>query len=163
MPLIYEIPLMAYRILIITLYLCQYYFMLYLITLNITYSNLPFAFGIDFDGNYGYVKDGADTVTPFKRGSLKQITTATLKHVGEQAAFPTTTMLVSISTSGWGSPYCGTWATRESGNPGLYAATITPNGAYSVSATLDWNRNIITVSQIQTTNCPIYMSAYELI
>lgn len=154
---------MAYRILIITLYLCQYYFMLYLITLNITYSNLPFAFGIDFDGNYGYVKDGADTVTPFKRGSLKQITTATLKHVGEQAAFPTTTMLVSISTSGWGSPYCGTWATRESGNPGLYAATITPNGAYSVSATLDWNRNIITVSQIQTTNCPIYMSAYELI
>ncbi len=29
----------------------------------------PFRFGIDSDGNYGYYKDGADTVTPFKTGS----------------------------------------------------------------------------------------------
>lgn len=28
-------------------------------------SNLPFALGIDTDGNYGYIKDGADSVTPF--------------------------------------------------------------------------------------------------
>lgn len=26
----------------------------------------PFAFGVDADGNYGYIKEGADTVTPFK-------------------------------------------------------------------------------------------------
>ena len=26
----------------------------------------PFSFGIDSEGNYGYIKDGADTVTPFK-------------------------------------------------------------------------------------------------
>lgn len=28
----------------------------------------PFKFGIDENGNYGYIKDGADTVTPFKTG-----------------------------------------------------------------------------------------------
>ena len=31
-------------------------------------AKLPFAFGIDADGNYGYYKAGADTVTPFKTG-----------------------------------------------------------------------------------------------
>ena len=29
-------------------------------------SNLPFALGIDDNGNYGYIKAGADTVTPFR-------------------------------------------------------------------------------------------------
>ena len=28
---------------------------------------MPFAFGIDENGNYGYIKDGADSVTPFKK------------------------------------------------------------------------------------------------
>ena len=31
-------------------------------------EDLPFKFGIDNDGNYGYYKAGADTVTPFKTG-----------------------------------------------------------------------------------------------
>ena len=30
--------------------------------------SLPFRFGIDENGNYGYYKVGADTVTPFKTG-----------------------------------------------------------------------------------------------
>ena len=29
---------------------------------------VPFSFGVDTNGNYGYIKDGADTVTPFKTG-----------------------------------------------------------------------------------------------
>ena len=33
----------------------------------------PFRFGIDADGNYGYYKVGADTVTPFKNGEAFQI------------------------------------------------------------------------------------------
>ena len=32
-------------------------------------SNLPFKLGIDENGNYGYIKDGADSVIPFKKGS----------------------------------------------------------------------------------------------
>ena len=31
-------------------------------------EKLPFKFGIDENGNYGYYKAGADTVTPFKSG-----------------------------------------------------------------------------------------------
>ena len=32
-------------------------------------DKVPFKFGITEDGQYGYIKDGADTVTPFKSGS----------------------------------------------------------------------------------------------
>jgi len=31
-------------------------------------ENVPFKFGIDENGNYGYYKEGADSVTPFKTG-----------------------------------------------------------------------------------------------
>ncbi len=30
------------------------------------FDDIPFKFGIDSNGNYGYIKVGADTVTPFK-------------------------------------------------------------------------------------------------
>ena len=33
-----------------------------------SYNGIPFNFAIDDDGNYGYIKAGADTVTPFKTG-----------------------------------------------------------------------------------------------
>ena len=33
--------------------------------------NCPFKFGVDSNGNYGYYKDGADTVTPFKTVAKK--------------------------------------------------------------------------------------------
>ena len=37
-------------------------------TINTEITNkIPFGFGIDSNGNYGYIKAGADTVTPFKR------------------------------------------------------------------------------------------------
>lgn len=36
-------------------------------------NDLPFALGVDTDGNYGYIKDGADTVTPFKGAYNKVI------------------------------------------------------------------------------------------
>ena len=32
-------------------------------------ENVAFRFGIDDNGNYGYYKDGADTVTPFSKGA----------------------------------------------------------------------------------------------
>ena len=33
--------------------------------------NIPFSFGIDKNGNYGYIKAGADSVIPFKRIAKK--------------------------------------------------------------------------------------------
>ena len=38
------------------------------------------SFGIDTNGNYGYYKDGADTVTPFKKGSVKKFASSTLTY-----------------------------------------------------------------------------------
>lgn len=34
---------------------------------------MPFGFGIDADGNYGYIKDGADTVIPFKSNDFEVV------------------------------------------------------------------------------------------
>ena len=36
-------------------------------------KSLPFKLGIDKDGNYGYIKDGADTVTPFSNNDPKKL------------------------------------------------------------------------------------------
>lgn len=33
-------------------------------------TGVPFKFGVDENGNYGFIKDGADTVTPFKQGGI---------------------------------------------------------------------------------------------
>lgn len=35
----------------------------------------PFAFGVDENGNYGYIKAGADSVTPFNKGQAKLLAT----------------------------------------------------------------------------------------
>ena len=40
-------------------------------------------FGIDKDGNYGYIKEGADTVTPFKKGYEDTPATATAEQITE--------------------------------------------------------------------------------
>lgn len=39
--------------------------------INQSLANGKIKFGIDLSGNYGYIKDGADTVIPFKNGKLK--------------------------------------------------------------------------------------------
>lgn len=41
---------------------------------NTTTDNVPFAFGVDENGDYGYYKAGADTVTPFKSKHDETIT-----------------------------------------------------------------------------------------
>ena len=39
-------------------------------------GDIAFQFGVDSDGNYGYIKAGADTVTPFKSAEEKSYTLA---------------------------------------------------------------------------------------
>ena len=40
-------------------------------------NKIPFKFGIDENGNYGYIKDGADSVTPFKKLNIKLVASNT--------------------------------------------------------------------------------------
>lgn len=52
-------------------------------------TNMPIKFGVDADGNYGYYKAGADSVTPFKKGgtlvreTLGSISTTTTFKIKE--------------------------------------------------------------------------------
>lgn len=55
---------------------------------------LPFSFGIDADGNYGYYKDGADTVTPFKKNPPS--TNGGLE-VSQREAMPTPTVTIQYN------------------------------------------------------------------
>ena len=66
-------------------------------------ANIPFPFGIDDDGNYGYKKAGADTVTPFSVGilsgnlSFASVSRATsLKLTGVK----TNTLVIAILNTG---------------------------------------------------------------
>lgn len=43
------------------------YLRIYILNLCQSLANGKIKFGIDSSGNYGYIKDGADTVIPFKR------------------------------------------------------------------------------------------------
>lgn len=74
-------------------------------------DSLPFKFGIDENGNYGYYKVGADTVTPFKsgevtilRGVLPKLATTTLvleKDTNKiDLSVPFNDSYVSISVNG---------------------------------------------------------------
>ena len=50
-------------------------------------KSLPFKLGIDKDGNYGYIKDGADTVTPFKTDTSIQVVASATGKTGSESAF----------------------------------------------------------------------------
>lgn len=45
-------------------------------TSQLNSGDIAFQFGVDSDGNYGYIKAGADTVTPFKSAEEKSYTLA---------------------------------------------------------------------------------------
>lgn len=52
-------------------------------------------FGIDSDGNYGYIKDGADSVTPFKSSTNCTITLKMPWH-SSYAMYGTITVTIKI-------------------------------------------------------------------
>lgn len=54
-------------------------------------------FGIDADGNYGYIKDGADSVTPFKSGYSNAKVVASTDSTSQQT--------VSVSSDTYGEDF----------------------------------------------------------
>ena len=81
-------------------------------TLN---SNVPFKFGVDSSGNYGYIKAGADTVTPF----LTRTGNATESHVLSGYTFS------NASSSG---------LTGSMTNNGAKTASLNCGGSYTIPA-----------------------------
>ena len=53
----------------------------------ILYNDIVFPFGIDSDGNYGYFKAGADTVTPFSSSAFEEVLSVTAFYGTSPTAF----------------------------------------------------------------------------
>ena len=73
-------------------------------TLN---SKVPFRLGKDSSGNYGYYKDGADTVTPFKTDTSIQVVASATGKTGSTSAFT-----IHTTTQKWRELYVITNAMR---------------------------------------------------
>ena len=75
---------------------------------NLTDSLGGMSFGVDADGNYGYIKAGADTVTPFKSGgSLKKTNSALIANPIQNGApntsmqYDETAVILFVKVVGW--------------------------------------------------------------
>lgn len=116
-------------------------------SLNSSLANGQIKFGIDEDGNYGYIKAGADTVTPFKSGGdytrLNQFT----------CSLPTT----SVSNSGSGVSNSSTSAKKTvykipagSTIKFTYSTTVSANGWVSAGLYMNGS-SIISTGQVTST------------
>lgn len=56
-------------------------------------ENVPFKFGVDADGNYGYYKAGADTLTPFKANDV------IARETDDYVVYRIPGMYISVGTS----------------------------------------------------------------
>ena len=128
-------------------------------------TKLPFGFGIDENGNYGYIKEGADTVTPFSEIYKNQIidalsnTNLDLTYdstweeiiIGLNTLFPEQlNLLTSFTSSDWSkSSNKGTVSISTSG----VTLSIQSNGSAYANATspefdlTHFNKLVVTTSR----------------
>ena len=91
---------------------------------------MPFKFGVDSSGNYGYIKDGADTVTPFRTGNA---TTAQVLS-GYTFANATYPNLTGAMPNNGGTSTSATYSLDSTNS--RVVATIPANGYYNTSSKL---------------------------
>ena len=127
-------------------------------------DTLPFKFGIDADGNYGYIKAGADSVTPFSKTSAIYLGTATNSgtfFLGDYGVKESKWSELTVNNFIVGS---GGWTVHSGW---YYVEGYNGVAAYSgVSKSYDPNTGILTVGAggnisrgddvVQATNIPIY-------
>ena len=91
---------------------------------------MAFKLGIDSNGNYGYIKDGADTVTPFRTG------TATTAQVLSGYTFANATYpdLTGAMPNNGGTTKSATYSLDTTNS--RVVATIPTNGYYNTSSKL---------------------------
>ena len=94
-------------------------------------------FGVDADGNYGYIKAGADTVTPFRSGgSLKKTNSAIIANPVQNGApntsmqYDETAVILFIKAIGWA-------VTTGTGHF-IDLSTLTQTTSYSMLFRADW-------------------------
>lgn len=104
-------------------------------------SQIPFRFGITEDGQYGYYKDGADTVTPFKVpfGIYDKNTKTLLPKLPEEANYYYVRYYGGVYTL-----YCAdneiVVKTSSGGNNDSYAKDVDVHiEVYTTNGTSDWS------------------------
>ena len=91
---------------------------------------MPFKFGVDSSGNYGYIKAGADSVTPFRTGNA---TTAQVLS-GYTFANSTYPNLTGTMVNNGGTSIAATYSLDSTNS--IVVATIPTNGYYNTSSKL---------------------------
>lgn len=128
-------------------------------------NNIPIRFGIDADGNYGYYKAGADTVTPFKTKDTKPTPTSEMKLVRSTVAtgvsskkeYNIKTLFPDVDLTNVTS---ANFAILQTGTPsGNAEATYTAVTTQAVRATLESSKPSISYSGGTLTVTPPQMSA----
>jgi gas vesicle protein len=95
-------------------------------------------FGIDSSGNYGYIKEGADTVTPFKTGNESKVGTATEAQVLTGYTF---TNASSVGASGTMANK-GAWTGSTTGSGNVTIPAGYHNGSGYVSGSGAYNAGV---------------------
>lgn len=114
-------------------------------------NNIPIRFGIDADGNYGYYKAGADTVTPFKtkdsgtktatlvRETIGTLTSASSKTYDIKSLFPNVD-LENVTSSNFAIVQTGSISSNYNQSASSYDNTYYLRAHLSITApTLDYN------------------------
>lgn len=109
------------------------------LTATTTSGNIKFQFGVDSDGNYGYVKEGADTVTPFK-GTPSPITLTGRWDLRTASSTPTGAATLTIPTDFPYTKFSGS-ATQTQGTASIQAQvagsttwnTVAQNTEYDIA------------------------------
>ena len=89
------------------------------------YSKTPFSLGIDDDGNYGYIKEGADTVTPFSGFEIAVHSLHGFWNVSSKASTFSKSHTCTKSGKMMGIVYASYWTNTAQGTP---STSCTVNG-----------------------------------
>ncbi|MBR5970311.1 MAG: hypothetical protein IK016_08210 [Lachnospiraceae bacterium] len=103
-------------------------------------NRVPFALGVDGEGEYGYVKDGADAVIPFRHPGPQtgDAVGVVHKHAEGSACYQTSLVTEMVSCGGSTHPYAYSNCSKCNEGPDYCAANpaCAAGGAHSIGATL---------------------------
>lgn len=129
-------------------------------------AKVPFRFGVDEKGNYGYIKAGADTVIPFRHGGIMEVKTGFCNQHKTDA--------ISFSVENDGIATLNLTLQKNASAPYTYTCTVAKNGSnintYTVSGdegvyekTASFNvssGDAITITSSKAGNLTVYATMY---
>lgn len=129
-------------------------------------TKVPFSFGIDSKGRYGYIKAGADTVIPFKHGGIFEVKTGYINS-GFRGEFDLSaendgvaTLIMTMKKNA-GASYHYDYSVKKNGSV-IKTETITGDiGTYQRTVTFNVSEgDVITITSSEAGSLEIYATIY---